>query len=630
MRSKSTGRTSRLPFRLLVAAGLALLLAACGSSTTLHPGYPVVTVTGTNSGLKFASYVVSVDQITLTEQNGAIVSLLSVAQQVDLAKAASISELVSAYSVPYGTYVSASLLLDYTAASMSVNVNGAPVAASFAGVGNTALSTVSVVVTFDPAKPLVVTLNEATPVHFNFDLQAFNTIISGTIPAVIVEPYVTLSPAPLDQTPVRARGSFVVQQDGGFIMNLRPFYNFSALLGAVLVYPTADAYYNINGVIYRGPAGLAAMTNLPEATVTVAYGTVTGLSGPDSTTATNPTMSATEIYAGTSQENGLSYVAGMVSARSGDTLTLRGVTLNYYSGTQLFTAGAVVTIDSGLPVAMDGVVVSGLNSQSLSVGQAVYISGSVPLQSSGSLTYDTAGNLVFDATTSGGGTARLTHTRLWGDLVSATPTAGTFDLLSLGIYSPVGYNFAGTGSGAPANPAAYQVDTGTTALDSGAAGSLFAIDGDVTAFGTAPPDFTATSIVPGSQTEQTLAVVWPLGEVAPFSSASSAGYVVDLSKASIGTVDDIFTGPVGMDLKTLPASPLITTTGADQTALVLSVGSAATATTGISVFATPGAYYTGVHAALNGTNKIHYLVAAGHYNSVTNTFVAERISMALL
>ncbi len=629
MRSESTGRTRRLPFRLLVAAGLALMLAACGSSTTLHPGYPVVTVTGTNSGLKFASYVVSIDQITLTEKSGAVVALLSAAQQVDLAKAASISELVSAYSVPYGTYVSASILLDYSAASMYVNIDGAPVAASFAGVGNTALSTVSVLVTFDPANPLVVNLNEATPVHFDFDLQAFNTIAYGTIPAVIVEPYVTVSPAVLDQTPVRARGSFVVQQDGGFIMNLRPFYNFSALLGAVLVYPTADAYYNINGVVYRGPDGLAAMTNLPEATVTVAYGTVTGLSGPDATTATNPTMSATEIYAGTSQENGLSYVAGMVSARSGDVLTVTGATLNYFSGGQFYYRTALVTIDSGLPVAMDGVVASGLNSQSLSVGQAVYISGTAT-DSAGNVTIDASGNLLLDAATSSGGTARLTHTRLWGGLSSAAPTTATFDLISLGIFAPVGYNFAGTGSSVAANPAAYQVNTGTIAVDNSAVGSLFAIDGDVTAFGTAPPDFTATAVTPGADTEQTLVVEWPLGEVAPFSSASSAGYVVDLSKATIGQVYNIFTGPVGMNLKALPASPLITTTGADQTALVLSVGSAATTTTGISVFATPGAYYTGVHTALNGTNKLHALVAAGHYNSVSNTFVAQRISMALL
>ena len=628
MRSESTGRTRRLPFRLLVAAGLALMLAACGSSTTLHPGYPVVTVTGTNSGLKFASYVVSVDQITLTEQNGAVVSLLSVAQQVDLAKAASISELVSAYSVPYGTYVSASILLDYTAASISVNINGSPVAASFAGVGDTALSTVSVVVTFDPAKPLVVALNEATPVHFDFDLLAFNTIAYSPIPGVIVDPYVTLTPAALDQTPVRARGSFVVQQDTGFIMNLRPFYNFSALLGAVVVYPTADAYYNINGVVYRGPDGLAAMTDLPEATVTVAYGTVTGLSGPDSTTATNPTMSATEIYAGTAQENGLSYVAGMISARSGDVLTVKGATLNYYSGGQSFYPNALVTIDAGLPVAMDGVVVSGLNSQSLSVGQAVYISGSAT-DSAGNVTVDASGNLLLDAATSAGGTARLNHTRLWGVLTAATPTTATFDVVSLGIYAADGYNFAGTGASTPANPAAYLVNPGTVAIDS-AVGSFFAIDGDVTAFGTAPPDFTATSLVAGSDTEQTLVVQWPLGEVAPFSSASSAGYVVDLSKVSLGQIQGVFTGPTSILLKTLPASPLITTTGADQSALVLSVGSAATTTTGVSVFSTPGGYYTGVHAALNGTNKLRALVAVGHYDILSNTFVAQRISMALL
>src|SRR5450755_3712691 len=154
MRSESTGRTRRLPIRLLIAAGLALLLTACGKSTTLNPGYPVLSMSATNSGGKFASYIVSIDSITLTEQNGGVVLVSPVGEVVDLVKLSDISELVSAYSVPYGTYVSAAILFDYVSASMVVNQNGQAVPASFVAPGGTALSTVNVVVTFDPAKPL--------------------------------------------------------------------------------------------------------------------------------------------------------------------------------------------------------------------------------------------------------------------------------------------------------------------------------------------------------------------------------------------------------------------------------------------------------------------------------------------
>ncbi len=626
MRSESTGRTRSLPLRLLIAAGLTLLLAACGSSSQLQPGYPVVTMSATNSGGKFASYVVAVSTIALTEKNGGVVYLAPTAELVDLVKISDISELVSAYSVPYGTYVSAAILLDYSTASVFVNVNGKATVASIAGPGNTAIGQVNVVVTFDPAKPLVVTLQQATPVHINFDLQAFNSInTAGTTPAVTVQPYVAMIPAVIDSTPLRARGSLVIVQDGHIVMNLRPFYNFNAALGAVVITPTADAYYNVNGVVYTGAAGLAAMASSPQTTVVAAYGTLTGVTGPTSDTATNPTFSAKEVYVGTSQENGLSYVAGMVSARNGNVLTVHGVTFNIFSGASLFIPVAFVTVDAGVPVARDGADVSGLTIQSISVGQYVYISG-VGTNANGSVTYDSAGNLLFDATF---GTVRLLHTRLWGGLTATSPTSATFDLISLGIYPPSVYNFAGTGSSTPADPAAYLVNTGTLDLSGIGQGALAAIDGGTTPFGAAPPDFNATAITAGSSTDQTLVVEWPAGETHPFSSASSSGYVIDLSKASIGSIYNIFTGPVGMNLKDLPASPLVTTTGAPQTNLEMSIGSTSL-TTGMSMFATPGAYYTGVTATLNGTNKMYRFVASGRYNSVSNTFVAQRISMALL
>ena len=183
---------------------------------------------------------------------------------------------------------------------------------------------------------------------------------------------------------------------------------------------------------------------------------------------------------------------------------------------------------------------------------------------------------------------RLLHTRLWGGLTATSPTSATFDLLSLGIYAPNGYNFAGTGSSTPADPAAYLVNTGTLDLSGIAARHADGHRRRHHAFGAAPPDFNAIAVTAGSSIEQTLVVDWPSREVAPFSSASSSGYVVDLSKATIGSfVDDIYTGPVGMNLKSLPASPLITTTGADQTNLQLSIGSTSL-TTGMSMFATPG------------------------------------------
>jgi hypothetical protein len=204
--------------------------------------------------------------------------------------------------------------------------------------------------------------------------------------------------------------------------------------------------------------------------------------------------------------------------------------------------------------------------------------------------------------------------------------------MSLGNFAPAGFNFAGTGTTA-ANPSAYVVNTGSLDESATAAHTLLQVDGTVNPFGSAPPDFTATAITTGTATEQRLVVEWINGgATAPFLSDSSAGLVVDLNNANLGTVHEIRTGPAALDLKTLssfPASPLITTVGADQTRLQLAIG-AATLSTGVSVFNSIGGFAAALSSTFTGTKKIYRLVAVGQYNIGTNTFVASRISVALM
>jgi len=151
----------------------------------------------------------------------------------------------------------------------------------------------------------------------------------------------------------------------------------------------------------------------------------------------------------------------------------------------------------------------------------------------------------------------------------------------------------------------------------------------VTPFGSAPPDFTAHSVTPGPNSLQTLVVSWANGgSTAPFSSVSSTGLVVNLADANLGTTHEIRTGPVPLDLKSLPASPLITTTGADQSNLQLAIGKS-TLTKGISVFNSASAFASAVNSSFTGTNKIFRLVAYGQYDQLNNTFVAARINVAL-
>jgi hypothetical protein len=594
---------------------LVALLCACHNNDQTLPGTPVITMGSGNgnSEPEFAAYIVSVDDITLTRNDGTLVEPLATPETVDLAKITSFSELVEAPAVPSGTYLSATLTLDYTSASIVVNSDGQAIPVTPEDPSGDVMSSASVTITFDPANPLVINISQSVRVNVDIDLTASNTInLSNS--TVTVQPFLVMSPAPVDATLMRARGLYVTEQSvpSGFIMNMRPFYDLVSALGALIVNTNAQTYYNINGVTYTGAAGLAAVGTLMESTALAVYGTLDNLS------TVTPTFNATAVYGGTSLESELAeYITGTVASRSGDSLDLRGGTFLTPEGEILYYSDSTVLLDDTTIVSEDGNPVGGLTIDSISVGQQINVSGQGALNTSNQLVVDAAGAQV-----------RLQPTQLWGTLNSASPTSASLDVVTLGNYNPAGLDFSGTGT-VPAAPAAYVVNTGSLNESALAAGTLLQVDGIVTPFGSAPPDFTATAITPGTSTPQTLVVEWVNGgATAPFSTLSDAGLVVDLSNADLGTTHYIRTGPVQLDLKALPASPLITTAGAPAGQLQLAIGSE-TLATGISVFNSNDSFIAMVNATFNGTNKIYRLVAYGQYNLATNTFVATRIHVAL-
>ena len=606
-------RSLRLPaavFCVLVA-----LLCACHSNDQTLPGTPVITMGSGNgnSEPEFAAYIVTVDDIPLTRNDGTLVEPLATPETVDLAKITSFSELVEAPAVPSGTYLSATLTLDYSLASILVNSDGQAIPVTPEDPSGDVMSSASVTITFDPANPLVINISQSVRVNIDIDLTASNTI-NLSKSTVTVQPFLVMSPAPVDATLMRARGLYVTEQSvpSGFIMNMRPFYDLVSALGALTVNTNAQTYYNINGVTYTGAAGLAAVGTLMESTALAVYGTLDNLS------TITPTFNATAVYGGTSLESELAeYITGTVASRSGNSLDLRGGTFLTPEGEILYYSDSTVLLDDTTIVSEDGNPVGGLSIDSISVGQQINVSGQGALNTSNQLVMDASGAQV-----------RLQPTQLWGTLNSASPTSASLDVVTLGNYNPAGLDFSGTGT-VPAAPAAYVVNTGSLNESALAAGTLLQVDGIVTPFGSAPPDFTATAITPGTSTPQTLVVEWVNGgATAPFSTLSDAGLVVNLSNADLGTTHYIRTGPVQLDLKALPASPLITTAGAPAGQLQLAIGSE-TLATGVSVFNSNDSFIAMVNATFNGTNKIYRLVAYGQYNLATNTFVATRIHVAL-
>ncbi len=604
-----------------LAFGLSALLSGCGGRSNPGPGSPVVTLADT--GGDFATYRVGIDSITLTGTDGVVVTPLLTAQSVDLARLTDITEVLEVPAARSGSYKSATLTLDYSAANIWIIVNGQAVRAqALDGAGN-ALLTQTVTVTFDPNHPLTITRGTSTRMAIDIDLAAMNSINAApTPPKVTVRPFLVITPAPVDATAMRARGLLVLVESSSsdFVMNVRPLTDQLSALGALTVSTDTQTYFNINGVTYTGAAGLAALAKLQENTLIAAFGTLGSLVG------ITPGFHATSVYVGTSLESPLAdHIIGIVGARSGNIVTVHGAALQGRLGSNTFGKSAPVTIGASTVVSEDGVATSGLTPLSISVGQEIDVSGQA--------TVDTSGNISMNATL---GQVRLAPTRLWATLNTAAAGSASLDVLALGDFASSVFNFAGTGpTGQDAMAQAYDVDTGSIDLSATPAGTLLQVDGIVTPFGSAPPDFTASAVTPGTATEQRLEIEWINGGASvPFITHSDTGLVVDLNNADLGTIHHIRTGPMPiptagatLDLKTLGSSPLITTVGADQSKLQLAVGGTSLKT-GVSVFNS----VSGFTGALNSTfpaHKVFRLVAVGRYNSATHTFVATRISVAL-
>lgn len=614
VRARPTRRLSRASCAL--AFGLAALLTSCGGNENIIYGTAVVSIGGTNQD--FSSYIVTIDEITLTRNDGLIVEPLGTPELFDFSKLQNSTEMITGAAVPVGTYTSMSVVIDYTTPTIYVDVDGVPTLASPLDTTGAAMLSEVLTVNFDPANPLVINNSVSTRLAILFDLAAFNTINTGTSPLTItVQPYVVATPLPQDSTPMRVRGLLVTTQPSSsdFIVDVRPFYDLVSELGAFTITTSPTTYFNINGVTYTGAAGLAAVNSLQESSSLAAYGTLGDLSG------ITPTLNATAVYGGTSLESPLAdFFTGVVSARSGDNLTLLGASFFSREGVLQYYPSMPITIGSGTIVSEDGAAVGGLNAQSVSVGQQITVSGQTnPLNAIA----DGVAVTSMDATQ---GQVRLAPTPVWGTLNSAAAGTLSMNAETLGDFESGAFHFAGTGatSAEDATAASYSAGTGSLNASGNPAGTLIQMSGIVKPFGSAPPDFQANAVTAGSATPQQLVVEWGSGgSTAPFKQLNSSGIVVNLTSTHIDSVHYIATGPQKLDLTTLPASPTIAF--ASGTPLMLSVGDE----TLISAFNSASSFIAAVNTQLNGTNAVYRLMCVGQYDSATNTFTASRVTVAL-
>ena len=621
-----------------VGVAAILSLNGCGNDRFTY-GTPLITFSVTPG--PFTAYLAEIDQIMLTREDNTPVYPFLQPQVVDFTKLGDIGEVFGTPAIIEGTYVSASITVNYAAslyqpvgALMYMDVNGtstkvAPVDTSGKG---TAATSVTYTVKFDPNHPLVIKHGVSTPIDFNFDLSAASIVNKTTSPyQVTVRPFISASTVPNYTKPLRARGVYVTTDTNGsnFTMNARSFFDTQGSpAGAIGIQTNDKTVYNINGILYQGATGLAAFSKLQINTIVEAYGSIGDLNN------AKPTFVATQVFAGVAVENVLTdRITGTVSSRSGTTLHIKGAEVearnfNVPTGVQLsFQDDLTLTIGSDTIVNVDGhPELANATTDYISVGQQVDLEALPVL--------DASNNPVLDANslptwTVANGLVRLTPSTGWAVQNSTGAGDISANLVTLGGFEPGTLNFSGTNS----VPTAYTVGTGALNTSGLAANPVFRFDGLVTPFGMAPPDFVADSVATATATDQVMTVQWTGGTASPLISKDANGLVVNITGATGGFVSApvVQTGPLYVqDARTtfdLSANAVNPTIVADPALHSQFTIGNPTSATGLAVYHDYSGFLTALGTVLNGTNTVLTLVAVGRYDATSNQFTAYRIDM---
>lgn len=520
----------------VVTAAVSLGLYACRSSTDEG----VVAIGLTDAAGDFLTYTVDVTSLTLTKADGTVVQTLPQRTRVDFARFVDLTEFVTGATIPSGTYVGATLNLDYANADVQLDDgSGVPVPVPPANIRDSQgvqVTTLSMSVKLDNARQLVIAPLRPAILDLDFNLAASNLVdmSAPASPVVTVNPLLVADVNPDAPKPHRIRGPLdsVSTQARSFTLILRPFNLLQGDHGRLAFLTDSNTTFEIDQTSFTGSAGLTALAAKPQLTATVAIGTL------DLTTRR---FIATEVLAGSSVSFGTSdALTGNVTARTGNTVAVRGAELVRSDGTLSFQDTVTVTVAIGTKVVKQAAVGGTFDIGSISVGQRVTVFGIL-----GAL------GTSMNAST---GLVRLLITQLNGTVTSKGSGVVAMTLARIDGRPISLFNFSGTGTtGNDADPTSYQVATGTLDLTGIVTATPLKVRGFVQPFGqaTATDDFHAITLIDVTNAPATLVVGWPSLEATPFNSFPAGRLVVNLTNA--GLLHDIFRGGVDTQLSTAPA-----------------------------------------------------------------------------
>jgi hypothetical protein len=543
----------------------ALSLIACGSSTTAPEPEVVATTQEQDCQTKddeneddncgtllvgltdaegdFVNYTVNVIGLELTRSDGVQVSVLSDSQSVNFADYIELSELATAATIPAGIYVAGSITIDYATADIQVEKDGSAVPANMIDSDGQALTTETLQLQLDENNRLVIARRRPAMLEIDFNLSASHTVDLTTTPVTVTtEPFIVAEVDPIIKKEFRVRGPLIqVDQENFFFrISVRPFHRISGKFGGINIHTTEQTNFEINGNSYLGNEGLAQMSNLPAASPTITLGSFDRAT--DQLTAL--TVIAGSGVPGTDKDG----VTGVIVARQGNALTVKGASIIRRSGEVTFDDEIIVMVADTTKVSKNRRLQDEVTIADLSIGQPVTMLGDINEQNQ---------QVTLDASD---GAVRMRIGHASGHLISEDGLTLNVNLQALQGRTPSIYDFTGTGIDPTSDAQAdnYQIATDNLIISNLENNDPVRITGFINAYASAPADFNAISVINYAESRSQLFVNWPAGEsVIAFSDIASDSLTVDSSSQGEGGVYQLIQGGIRTEITSFDSSVVV-------------------------------------------------------------------------
>lgn len=577
----------------------ALALGACSSGSsdgnTGDEEFGDLTISLTDAEGDFNQYTIDVDSINLYKTNGAVIETLPNTARLDFSQYVEVTEFLSTATVPVGSYNKAEITLDYSNAAITVeDENGNSIPAQALDESGQPLTRVTLEVMINEQSGFKITPGKPAALILDFDLEASNEVtINGNSATIVVNPILLANTSIEDDKSRRLRGLLagVNLERETFGVKLRPFRIRHRDFGKITAHTNDDTVFEIDGVAYRQLEGLEVLAQQTGITPLVALGTVNY---------GDRRFLAQQVYAGSSVPWGdKDALKGSVIARSGNTLTVLGATIEFDDGHYSFNDEIEVLIDENTTVTKQGDPGNQHRIGDISVGQKI----------------TALGHVADDGKSLKASLVRMRYSHVSGLVASVSPFE--VDLQHVNRRMVERYDFTGTGINPDndADPDHYQIDNGLLSLNSLGLAEPVRVLGFPVPFGTAPLDFTAKTIIDLSNLPTKMLMSYgAAGSETAVVSLDEAGMQLDL--ASTTGRHHLKQGGVITDINTLAAVPFIEP-GANIGLYAISQGRR------IHVYLDWNAYQAVLNDKLRDGYKVVFVIAKGRYNA-TNLLLSAR------